>query len=158
MRELLFVLEKAIAAFLLAVLSITIFIQVLARYVFDFPLAWSEEVSRYSFIWLTMIAAPICIRQKANVGMDVLTRNLPERYALTLEAVSYALVMVLAAVLLVWGVSILNVVKMQRSPALDMPMSSIYAAIPIGGALMIIELSALVYASLKRLKTLIEGK
>src|SRR4051812_31500376 len=121
MRDVLFKVEKAAAGALITVLALTILVQVIFRAFFNLPLAWSEEVSRYSFIWLTMMAAPICIREKANIGMDVLTRNLPGRGAVRLEVATSILVLVLAAVLVVWGAAILDVVKTQRSPAIGVP-------------------------------------
>ena len=155
MREILFRLEKAVGGALLAVLAATIFIQVLSRYVLDFPLAWSEEVSRYSFIWLTMIVAPICIRKNANLGIDVLTKDLPQPTALVLQVITHVLVIILASVFVLWGAGILEVVKYQRSPAMGIPMNWIYAAIPVGGMLMIVELLFALNACIRRLTSML---
>jgi TRAP-type C4-dicarboxylate transport system permease small subunit len=152
-RELLYQFEKSLSGGLLAVLSATILAQVVSRFVLNLPLAWSEEVSRYSFIWLTMIGAPICIRLKANLSMDVLGRRLPDRGALILEFSTYLLVLILLAVMLVWGAKILTVVKQQYSPAIGIPMYWVYAAIPVGAFLMIIEICFLIDATVRKLKT-----
>lgn len=151
MRDFLLRLEALIGGVLLACLAITILLQVVARYVFDFPLAWSEELSRYSFVWLTMIVAPICIRKGANLGIDVLTAALPRRAALAAHVVSHAVVLVLAMTMLVWGIAILAVVREQTSPALGLPMHLIYAAIPTGAALMSLELLVHLGTSLRQL-------
>jgi TRAP-type C4-dicarboxylate transport system permease small subunit len=140
MRDVLSTIEKAASAALLAVLVATIFAQVLSRFVFNFPLAWSEEISRYSFIWLTMIAAPLCIRARANIRMDVAAKLLPPNGVMLIELLSVALTLTLCIVLLVWGYRILPVVSHQLSPAIGIPMYWVYGAIPIGAFLMIIEL------------------
>jgi TRAP-type C4-dicarboxylate transport system permease small subunit len=142
-RDVLFQIEKVAGGALLTVLTATIFIQVLFRFVFDLPLAWSEEVSRYSFIWLTMVVAPICVRERANLGMDALVGRLQERTRYWLEFVGTVLMMVLASVMLVWGALILDVVRAQQSPALGVPMLWVYAAIPVGAGLMLVELAAI---------------
>jgi TRAP-type C4-dicarboxylate transport system permease small subunit len=139
--ELLLKVEKAIGGALLLLLTVTIFLQVLFRFVFDLPLAWSEELSRYSFVWLTMIVAPICIRLKANISTGTLG-SLPPQLSRLVEVVGLLLALAFALVLLVWGTMLLDVVKLQRSPAIGLPMYWVYAAIPTGAALMIIELAA----------------
>ena len=151
MREALFKLEKTTGGALLAILSITIFVQVIFRYFFSLPLAWSEEISRYSFIWLTMIAAPICVRLRANLSMGALTPRLPERGALALDAGISLLILIFSAVLVVWGTAILGIVKNQTSPAIGLPMYWVYAAMPVGGLLMMIESTAHLRDALQRL-------
>lgn len=150
--EILLKVEKAVGAALLLLLTVTIFVQVVFRFLLDLPLAWSEELSRYSFIWLTMLVAPICIRLRANISTGTLG-NLPQRTALIVELVGYLFVLVFVGVLLVWGAMLLDVVRMQRSPAIGVPMYWVYAAVPTGAALMIIEIVALLIATIKRLKT-----
>lgn len=139
--ELLLKVEKAIGGALLLLLTVTIFLQVLFRFVFDLPLAWSEELSRYSFVWLTMIVAPICIRLKANISTGTLG-SLPPQLSRLVEVAGLLLALAFALVLLVWGTMLLDVVRLQRSPAIGLPMYWVYAAIPTGAALMIIELAA----------------
>lgn len=148
--EILLKVEKAVGGALLLLLTVTIFIQVVFRFLIDLPLAWSEELSRYSFIWLTMIVAPICIRLKANINTGTLGA-LPAQTALIVELGGYVLTLAFAAVLLVWGTMLLDVVKLQRSPAIGLPMHWVYVAIPIGAALMIVEIAAMLVATIKKL-------
>ena len=144
-------IEKAVGGALLLLLTVTIFIQVIFRFLIDLPLAWSEELSRYSFVWLTLIVAPICIRLKANIGTGTLAA-LPPRTALTVGLCGGVLTLVFAIVLLVWGAMLLDVVKLQRSPAMGIPMYWVYGAIPVGAALMIIEIVAQLAHRLKMLR------
>lgn len=144
--------EKAIGGALLLLLSTTIFVQVVFRFLLDLPLAWSEELSRYSFVWLTMLVAPICIRLRANISTGTLG-SVPPRLALTLELAGHILVLVFVGVLLVWGTMLLGVVQMQRSPAIGIPMYWVYAAVPTGAALMIIEVVAQLVDTIKKFKT-----
>jgi TRAP-type transport system small permease protein len=148
--EILLRIEKAVGGALLLLLTVTVFVQVVFRFLIDLPLAWSEELSRYSFVWLTMIVAPVCIRLKANIGTGTLAA-MPARTALIVELCGGALTLLFAVVLLVWGAMLLDVVKLQRSPAMGIPMYWVYAAIPCGASLMIIEIVALLAAALKAL-------
>ena len=145
-------IEKAVGGALLLLLTVTIFIQVIFRFLIDLPLAWSEELSRYSFVWLTLIVAPICIRLKANIGTGTLAA-LPPRTAFIVEFCGGLLTLLFAIVLLVWGTMLLDVVKLQRSPAMGVPMYWVYGAIPVGAALMIIEIVAQLTRRLKTFRT-----
>jgi TRAP-type C4-dicarboxylate transport system permease small subunit len=148
--ETLFRIEKAAGGLLLLLLTATIFLQVVFRFLFDFPLAWSEELSRYSFIWLTMAVAPICVRLKANISTGT-SQYFSRRNRLIIETVCCALTLVFAVVLLVWGSMLLEVVKLQRSPAIGLPMYWVYGAIPAGAALTIIELVVMLRTTLREL-------
>lgn len=148
--DLLLRLEKVAGGILLAALTIAIFIQVLFRFVIDLPLAWSEELSRYSFIWLTMLVAPICIRLKANISTGTLGL-LPRRAALIVELLGYLLAFAFIAVLLIWGTALMNLVRFQHSPAMGIPMNLVYAAVPVGATLMMVEIVALITATIRKL-------
>lgn len=150
--ETLLKVEKAVGGALLLLLTVTIFIQVVFRFLIDLPLAWSEELSRYSFIWLTMTVAPVCVRLKANIGTGTLAA-MPPRAAAIVELIGNLLTLVFALVLLVWGAMLLNVVKFQSSPAMGIPMYWVYGAVPAGAALVIIEVLALLPAGVKKLKS-----
>jgi TRAP-type C4-dicarboxylate transport system permease small subunit len=143
-------IEKAVGGALLLLLTVTIFIQVVFRFLIDLPLAWSEEVSRYAFVWLTMVVAPICIRLKSNIGTGTLAA-MPPRTATIVELVGSVLTLVFALVLLIWGTLLLDVVKLQSSPAMGIPMYWVYGAIPVGAALIIVEVVALIADGLKKL-------
>lgn len=140
MWDFLYRFEKIVGGALLAVLSLTILTQVVFRFLFNFPLAWSEELSRYSFIWMTMAVAPICIREGANISMEMLVGRLPPAMARVCRLVGFTLVFVFLAVLAVWGSKIVGIVGAQRSPALGVSMAWVYGAIPVGAGLMLIEL------------------
>ena len=43
--------------FLLVAMTLTVFSQVIARYIFEAPLSWSEELARFILIWLSMLSA-----------------------------------------------------------------------------------------------------
>ena len=64
------------ATYLLILLTITIslliFAQVICRYVFNYSLYWSEELGRYTLIWITFLGASVGFKRKAHVGVDFL--------------------------------------------------------------------------------------
>ena len=64
--------------FLLAgVMFLLIFSQVVLRYGFLRPLAWSEEASRYLMIWIICLAASEAYGKGQHVGVSLLQKSLP---------------------------------------------------------------------------------
>ena len=131
------VIEEYACVGLLFVMCIAVLAQVLFRYVFEVPLSWTEEVSRYSMIWLTFIAGAMCIRTNSHYVIDILLKKLPLSPRLGLQLLILAGMAIFTGVMLYTGIEILPVVNFQTSPALRISMVYIYLAIPIGALLML---------------------
>jgi TRAP-type C4-dicarboxylate transport system permease small subunit len=56
---------------LLSTLSIVTFSQVIARYIFQAPLSWSEELARFLLLWLAMMSAAYAFKIKASFSQSV---------------------------------------------------------------------------------------
>ncbi|HHY93315.1 MAG TPA: TRAP transporter small permease [Firmicutes bacterium] len=128
---------------LLAVMVATTFIQVFFRYVVFHSLPWSEEVSRYALVWLTFVGASYGIKRGIHVAVEALVQALPPAARRVLKALSCVLVAFLGAVLTVYGTKLAQVNMGQLSPSLHIPIGLAYAAVPVGGLLMLIHSLAL---------------
>ncbi|WP_368182388.1 TRAP transporter small permease, partial [Anaerotruncus rubiinfantis] len=47
-------------------------IQIFGRYIFGVSTPWSEELMRFSAIWLTMVGSALTIRVDGHVSVDIL--------------------------------------------------------------------------------------
>ena len=70
---------KQFITFLIALAAMTIltFSNVVTRYVFNFVLAWSEELATSCFVYTVFIGAAWCLRTRQHVGVDLLVERLP---------------------------------------------------------------------------------
>ena len=60
-------IELYICVFLMSFMTLLVFVQVVMRYVFNNSLSWSEELARYTFIWLIYIGISYgCKLRKAH--------------------------------------------------------------------------------------------
>jgi C4-dicarboxylate transporter DctQ subunit len=112
-------------------------VQVLARFVFHYPLPWSEELCRYFFVWLSAIGASIGVRWSVHfVAFDLqsLLSGWAQAVVVTIVKLGIGLV---ALVLLVEGVHLAVQGASQLTPILDVPMSWAFGAIPVSAALML---------------------
>jgi len=124
---------------LMALLAVVLFIAVIMRYFFNLPLAWSEEVSRYAFVWLSFLGAEMCFRANAHVGVDLLVQTFPASLQNAVRRFGQVLAGLFLLGLLVSGISVTLATSDQLSPALGIPMCLVYGAVPVGTALMLLD-------------------
>lgn len=62
--------EESILAVLLFVMMMIMGIQVTARYIFSNSLSWSEEITRFCFIWTGFLSISYCIRNNASIKIE----------------------------------------------------------------------------------------
>ena len=135
-------LETALAGGLLFVVFLVVLTQVLMRYLFGWPNPWSEELSRFCFIWLSMLGAALAVERKSHFGFDQAVRKLPPEQHRWARRFATAAVAAVSALLIVSGLALVHLAAAQHSPALDVPMSWVYASVPVSGFLMLIHLSS----------------
>lgn len=126
-----------IVAVILGTMSVVVFSQVIYRYVLEAPLPWSEELARYLMVWLVLLGASLGLRSKALIGMEALVNVFPaplKRFSI--EAVLVFSLLFLSVVM-IYGMKLTIMNHAQVSPAMEIPMSWPYAAIPVGALLMI---------------------
>lgn len=138
-------LNKAIeyvVAFLLAMMSIVVFSQVVSRYVLHASLPWSEELARYILVWLTFLGASVGVKRNAHIGVEVVVKFLPPFPRKIVNFITYILSLVFFMILIIYGSKAVGVTMTQCSPAMKIKMGYIYSAIAIGGILMMLHLIA----------------
>ena len=124
----------------LAAMVVIVFANVCMRYVLGTSVIWSEEVARHLMIWLTFLGSGMALRSGAQIGIDSLQDALPARQARWLRA-SIALGMLVLFVLLAWfGADYAWRARFQMAAALEIPMSWIYAGMPVGCLLLALHL------------------
>lgn len=127
---------------LVAAMTVTTFLQVLFRYVFNSPLVWSEELARYLFVWISLVGAGAAVRTGGHYGLDLLFLKLPPGIRPKVAAGVSVIVAVFATTLLVVGVQETTTASMQMASSLPVRMHWAYAAIPVGASLMLWHLAA----------------
>jgi TRAP-type transport system small permease protein len=113
---------------LFTVIICTVFLQVVARYVFNSPPAWSEELARYCQVWMVLLTSSICIRKGSHLAVDYLTHNF-----------SHVLIIFYLGAVLYYGFVLVKVGQFQYSPAMEIRMTFMYLVFPIAYSMMLIE-------------------
>lgn len=137
MKPLKSVVEFLTAILFSALVAVTL-LQVVARYVFNAPLTWSEELARYLFIWTTLLAASLALEKGVHMGLDKIFSVLPPRVHAALTLFNHLAVTLFLIYLVLKGYELAMSVMGTPSIALGIPMGWPYLSVPVGGALMIL--------------------
>ena len=116
-----------------AVLIVPVTLQIVSRYTALIPSwIWTEELSRFLFIWMVMLGAMIGIREGTHFEVDVWPDLGPKATAL-LRIVSNLFVLVFALVFVWWGIQFVRFGWDQLSELAELPMPYIFVAWPLAG-------------------------
>ena len=113
-------------AFSLAVMSILVFGNVVLRYLFNSGITWSEEMSRFLFIWLIFLGSIAGLKDNEHLGVDMLVKRLPAKLKKVVYAISNLLILYILWLVLdgSWKMTLLNMDSV--APATGLPMAFVY--------------------------------
>lgn len=131
-------LLKAILVITVASFIVIVFAQVIARYVFNHSLSWSEELARILFTQMIFLAAPLAVLDQKHITVDIVLQYIPANVKRYLMLVIYALSIVFFCFLAVSGYQFAIANTHQTTAALHIPMGILYAVIPVSAVLMIV--------------------
>ncbi len=96
-------LEEGLIAFLMAAMTIVTFMQVVARYVFNYSFVWALEVTTVLFAWLIFIGMSYGVRMGSHIGVDALVKSLGPTASRVVGAIAAVLCIVYALIITIGG-------------------------------------------------------
>lgn len=134
-------MTRVIVVALLAIMFGSTLAGVFFRYALNDALTWSEEVARYSMVWLSLLGGGLVFREGGHVAVDLLVSRLPSRHLRgAVMLIAQAVVVAVLIVVLWQGVAMMERGQYMTTAALRLPMYVPYAALPAGAMLMIYHL------------------
>ncbi|MGD9598981.1 MAG: TRAP transporter small permease [Steroidobacteraceae bacterium] len=133
----------AVTAFIaLHVMLLSVLLQIVARYIFNAPPAWTEELARYAMIWSAMTGAAMAYYRGADpVMMRFDTRGLPGRtlFMLSIEAVA---VLTLAAPVFYYAPGFMARHSHRITETLEWNSAAVVVIIPASFGVIVVHLAA----------------
>jgi len=124
--------NRAIIFVMMAVMTTLVFVNVVARYVFNFSIIWAEEVSQYLMIWIAYLGAGLALREGRHVAVEMLQDRLPGMLGRRVRMVVGGLVLVFLGVVTMLGIQFVVFVWNQETPVLNISLGIPSLAIPVG--------------------------
>lgn len=123
--------------------------QVFFRYLLNHSLFWSEELARYILVWLTFLGASVAYRRGVHPSIDLFSYRLGFRGARIMRFAVHLVAMVFLGILVIYGAQFAYFVRLQISPALQMPKWTIMLVLPVSGLIMLLHAAAAIAADLR---------
>lgn len=132
--------SDALARIGVAVVAAMLFIQVVLRFVFNTGWSWPEEASRYIMIWVTMLAGSLLVRDEQLISVDFFDKYWPARLIGYRNALFRLLLGIMLAVLCWYGFDQAMFSAYRTTATLEISWFWPYLAVPVGAALMLLNM------------------
>lgn len=142
LRSLLNRLILSVCSFALVLLVVTVTWQVFSRYVLNDPSSFTDELSRYTMVWLGLLGASYLFGVRGHLAITLLSNRLKNTSGIVLQLLinllSFSFV---SLAMFKGGVALMSKTTQQLSPALQIPMSYVYSILPLSAVIIFIYLA-----------------
>jgi len=127
-------------ALLMLIMTLDVLWGVFTRYAIGSQASWSEELARFLLIWIGILGAAYASGQNMHLAIDLLSPKLATKSQIKLASFINTMIILFAfCVLVIGGFRLIYITQVlgQISPALQIPMTIVYAVLPISGILVV---------------------
>lgn len=137
--------NKAEEYFLVGSLIVTvaiIFIQVIFRYILNNSLSWSDELTRYIFIWQIWLGTSLGMRENRHLKVELFYNMFGSKGQKVLNIFSNLVLLLFCIFLTVNGGKLMLTLQERNalSTALKFPLYLVYASLPFSCLMMVLRL------------------
>jgi C4-dicarboxylate transporter, DctQ subunit len=138
-----------VQAGLLVAMFLSFMTQIIARYVFNYPLGWTDEVSVLCWIWTVLWGAAFVLRERDEVRFDIIYSALGERTRCVFTVITGVAVIILFGMALPAVISYVTFLKVEKSAYLGIRLDLLYSIYIVFSLAVIVRYVALVYWALR---------
>ena len=140
-----------LAGLILAIMAGAVFLQVMLRYIGWAGIDGLDEVPRYLFVWLVMLGAAAAMHR----GEHTLLGYFRDRFGRSGRALAIIVANAAGIALFVYFIKLSFILvpnaHLQTSAGLGLPLGYVYAAVPVGAALIILPMARTLFYALRDL-------
>ena len=130
-------LEQYLMEFFLVVLFLNVLVQIIMRSVFNHPLTFTEEISRYAYCWMIFLGLSYGTKHAKHIRLDVLVNKLPDIVQLIITILIHIITIGIFAWIFYEGIKYVDYTKINITYALQIKKSYVVLILPISGFLMV---------------------
>lgn len=148
-------LEEYMLCASLVLTTLIIFAQIIMRSVFNNSLTWSEELTRYIFIWQIWLGVSIAQKEKQHIKVELLFNFFKgERFRAAIDIVATLILIAFNVFLVVNGSELVRqmYVRNNVSGAMRLPLYIVYAVLPLSAFILSLRLIGQVAADVRFLR------
>jgi TRAP-type C4-dicarboxylate transport system permease small subunit len=116
-----------IAAGLLAVMFLAFMVQIVFRYLFNFPIGWTSELTIITWLWLVLWGSAFVLTEKEEIRFDLAYGAVGRRTRIAMGVVFSIAVIILYAASLKPSFAYVSFMKVERSSYLHIRLDWLYS-------------------------------
>ncbi len=132
-----YVINNLVKIFGVALLCV-ILLQIFGRTFMSSPPSWTEEVSRFTFLWYSFLACAVTFREKQHLGLDYFYHKFPAGMRHGVDLATQLLILFFGVFIAFYGYNLLSVVANRKAPITGWNMRIFYMVLPIMGVLFVL--------------------
>src|SRR5687768_7434943 len=118
---------EVVAALLLAVIFVAFIVQIALRYLFNWPVGWTTELSLAAWLWLVLWGAAFVLKDDEEIRIDLVGERAGPRTRRVMAAVGALALIVLFGMSLPAAWSYVSFMKVEKSSYLGIRMDFMYS-------------------------------
>lgn len=118
---------EAVAALLLAVIFVAFLLQIVLRYVFNWPVGWTTELSLAAWLWLVLWGAAFVLRDDEEIRIDFISDRASPGVRRAMGIAGALAVVVLFGMAIPASWSYVTFMKVEKSSYLGVRMDWMYS-------------------------------
>jgi TRAP-type C4-dicarboxylate transport system permease small subunit len=134
---------------ILALMTAAVFLQVVLRFAGSAGFDGLEEVPRFLFVWLVMIGSAAAMQRGQHTVLDYFVNRLTPRGRVLVLVLINGAGIALFAYLIKLSLVLVPNAQLQTSAGLGLPLGWVYAAVPVGSALIILPMLLQIWNALR---------
>jgi C4-dicarboxylate transporter, DctQ subunit len=138
-----------VAALLLLAMFLCFILQIVARYVFNYPLGWTDEASVLCWIWCTLWGAAFVLRENDEVRFDIIYSTASKQTRRVFTVITGIAVIVLLAIALPAVIGYVTFLKVERSAYLGIRLDLLYSIYIVFSVAAIVRYAALTWRAIR---------
>ena len=119
--------SEAVAALLLAVIFVAFIVQIALRYLFNWPVGWTSELSLAAWLWLVLWGAAFVLKDEEEIRIDLIAERAGRRTRRVIGAVGAVSVIVLFGMSLPASYDYVSFMKVEKSAYLGIRLDILYS-------------------------------
>jgi C4-dicarboxylate transporter DctQ subunit len=142
-------LAEGIAGFLLLAMFLCFILQITTRYVFNYPLGWTDEGSVLFWIWCTLWGAAFVLRERDEVRFDIFYSSVGKKTRCVFTIITGIAAILLFAIALPAVISYVTFLKVERSAYLGIRLDYLYSIYVVFSVAAIVRYAALTWRAIR---------
>jgi C4-dicarboxylate transporter DctQ subunit len=119
-------------------MGISVFIQVVMRYLFQSAITWLDELVHIEVVFLSFFGASLCVKYSAHISVDALKKSVHrEPYRSVMEVLNHLVVAVYVSIVVGFGMKLISAMTTHThyTPTLRIPKHYLYFVVCVALAL-----------------------